>query len=57
MCDTPTPVGILGNNLAPVRVNLRGAVPIASVAVKMEQFSFVFVATDDMKIRGVSALQ
>ncbi len=61
-CNTPTPVGILAldggnNNIAPVPVNLGGTVPTVSVAVKMEQFSFVFVATDDMRIRGVSVLQ
>ncbi len=28
--------------------------PIASVAVKVEQFSFVFVATRDSRILGVS---
>ena len=61
-CDTPTPVGVLapdgGNNIAPARVHFAGSpLPTVSVAVKMEQFSFVFVATDDLKIRGVSALQ
>ncbi len=45
-----------------MRVNLGNTVPTASVAVKVEQFSFVFVATSDMtggdmRIRGVSALQ
>ena len=59
-CDTLTPVGILApyggrDSIAPVRINfVGGAVPTASVAVKVEQFSFVFVATDDMRIRGVS---
>ncbi|XP_064398652.1 plexin-A2-like [Halichondria panicea] len=57
-CDTLTPVGILApyggrDSIAPVRINfVGGAVPTASVAVKVEQFSFVFVATDDMRIRG-----
>ncbi|XP_064399093.1 plexin-A1-like isoform X2 [Halichondria panicea] len=57
-CDTATPVGVLApdggrNNQAPVRVNFAGSpLPTASVAVKMEQFSFVFVATNDLFIRG-----
>ena len=58
-CDTATPVGVVLNggstNLAQPRVNFGGNVPTVSVAVKIEQFSFVFVATDDMSIRGVSA--
>ena len=58
-CDTPTPVGVLApdgdNNITPVRVTIADSpLPTVSVAVKMEQFSFVFVATDDPEIRGVS---
>ncbi|XP_064398643.1 plexin-A2-like isoform X2 [Halichondria panicea] len=56
-CDTPTPIGILApdgsrDSIAPVRINFGGTVPTTSIAVKMEQFSFVFVATDDSRIRG-----
>ncbi len=59
-CDTPSPVGLLIPNggidiIAPVRINFGvSPVPIVSVAVKVEQFSFVFVATDEPRIRGVS---
>ncbi len=59
-CDTPSPVGLLIPNggidiIAPVRINFGvSLVPLASVAVKVEQFSFVFVATDEPRIKGVS---
>ncbi|XP_064398640.1 plexin-A2-like [Halichondria panicea] len=58
ICDTPSPVGLLIPNggidiIAPVRINFGiDLVPFASVAVKVEQFSFVFVATNDSRIRG-----
>ena len=55
LCNTPTPVGI--DVLAPFRVNFGPvALPTSSVAVRAEQLSFVFVATDDddLRIRGVS---
>ncbi len=60
-CDTPSPVGLLAPNggidlIAPVRINFGDSlIFMASVAVKVEQFSFVFVATDDSMILGVSA--
>ena len=60
-CDTPSPVGLLAPNggidiIAPVRINFGDSlVPFNSVAVKVEQFSFVFVATVDSRIIGVSA--
>ena len=60
-CDTPSPVGLLAPNggidiIAPVHINFGvDLVPLASVAVKVEQFSFVFVATNDSRIREVSA--
>ncbi len=59
-CDTPSPVGLIIPNdgidiIAPIRVNLGvSLIPLASVAVKVEQFSFVFVATYERRIRGVS---
>ncbi len=61
-CDTPSPVGLLAPNggidlIAPVRINFGDSslFPVSSVAVKVEQFSFVFVATDNSMILGVSA--
>ncbi len=60
-CDTPSPVGLLAPNggidlIAPVRINFGVSLaPVASVAVKVEQFSFVFVATHNYWILGVSA--
>ncbi len=60
-CDTPSPVGLLIPNggidlIAPVRINFGDSfVPLASVAVKVERFSFVFAATDYHWILGVSA--
>ena len=59
-CDITSPVGLLIPNggidiIAPVRINFGvDLVPFTSVAVKVEQFSFVFVATDDSRILGVS---
>ncbi len=60
-CNTPSPVGLLVPNggidiIAPVRINFGDSpVLLASVAVKVEQFSFVFVTTDNSRIIGVSA--
>ncbi len=61
-CDTTSPVGLILPNddidlIAPLRIYFGNSlVPIASVAVKLEQFSFVFVATyHDSRILGVSA--
>ncbi len=59
-CDTPSPVGLLAPNggidlIAPVRINFGNLNLVASVAVKVEQFSFVFVVTGDSRILGVSA--
>ncbi|XP_064398635.1 plexin-B1-like isoform X2 [Halichondria panicea] len=57
-CDTPSPVGLLVPNggidiIAPVRINFGDSpVLLASVAVKMEQFFFVFVTTDNSRIIG-----
>ncbi len=59
LCNAPTPVGIVvPTNSAPVRINFAAnAFPTSSVAVKAEQLSLVFVATDDGRIRGVSDLE
>ncbi len=63
-CDTPSPVGLLVPNggidiIAPVRINFEDQdfflSPLSSVAVKVEQFSFVFIATQNRRILGVSA--
>ncbi len=61
-CDTTSSVGLIIPNggidlIAPLRINFGNSlVPLASVAVKLEQFSFVFVATyRDSRILGVSA--
>ncbi len=60
-CDTTSPVGLIIPNdgidlIAIVRINFGNSLlACASVAVKVEQFSFVFVATHDSRIRGVSA--
>ncbi|XP_064398639.1 plexin-A2-like [Halichondria panicea] len=58
-CDTTSPVGLILPNddidlIAPLRIYFGNSlVPIASVAVKLEQFSFVFVATyHDSRILG-----
>ncbi|XP_064398654.1 hepatocyte growth factor receptor-like isoform X2 [Halichondria panicea] len=57
-CDTPSPVGLLILNggidiIAPVCINFgKSFIAIASVAVKVEHFSFVFVATNEPIIRG-----
>ncbi|XP_064398663.1 hepatocyte growth factor receptor-like [Halichondria panicea] len=59
-CDTPSPVGLLAPNggidlIAPVRINFGDSnlFPVSSVAVKVDQFSFLFVATtDDHRILG-----
>ncbi len=58
LCNAPTPVGIdVPNPVAPVRINFAAnAFPTSSVAVRAEQLSLVFVATDDSRIRGVSLL-
>ncbi len=59
-CDITSPVGLLIPNggidiIAPVRIKFGDSlIPVASVAVKVEQFSFVFVATNDYRILGVS---
>ncbi len=56
-CDLTSPVGLLIPNggIAPVRINFGDSlIPVSSVAVKVEQFSFVFVATRDW-ILGVRA--
>ncbi len=60
LCNAPTPVGIVvpTNPVTPVRVNFAAnAFPTSSVAVKAEQLSLVFVATNDGSIRGVSDLE
>ncbi len=57
-CDTPSPVGLLSNadTIAPNRVKFGGKpIPLALIALKVEQFSLVFMATPDSTIRGVSA--
>ena len=60
-CDTTTPVGITGGDeiISSARINLELVRVYASVAVKVEQFSFVFMSVyiyflEDYQIRGVS---
>ncbi len=63
-CDTTTPVGILNtggdDTISSVRINFQLDIRVyASVAVKVEQFSFVFVSVhvnslQVYQIRGVS---
>ena len=57
LCNTPTPVGIVVSSSFRVSFGTV-ALPTSSVAVRAEQLSLVFVATDedDQRIRGVSYL-
>ena len=52
VCNTPSPLGV--SVTAPVRINTGLVVLTASVAVKVEGFSFVYVAAESGMISGVS---